>query len=237
MTGRAVCCQTSAPAPMTIATTETTTSAAFIPRPVGSSGRRSGVQATPAFRASASASPDRSMIANTRVIQKTSWMATLKPDDTATPTSSAGGWPPMYGGAGRREDRDRHDDRQQQAQEAPPLRVPAGPDQDHGAVRVPGGEPLGVTELDEGGALAPRPRRFPRRPVRSIASATRARISGSSSVRCGRRDGAQDPPDVAIGEGAHGFRPPWSRRRIEASIRSQSAISSAARRSPSGLIR
>ncbi len=138
--------------------------------------------------------------------------------------------------AHRRDGDDRHDDGQQQGQQPLPVREVARPDEEQGLVRVLRGEPLGIAELRDGGALGLGGDHAGGDPGLHRIGDERPDL-GSKVGALGRGDGPQDAPDIAIGKGAHDSRPPWPSRRTDASIRSQSARSSAARRSPSGLIR
>ena len=116
--------------------------------------------------------------------------------------------------AHRRDGDDRHDDRQQQGQQPLPVREVARPDEEQRPVRVLRGEALGIAELGDRGAL------------RLGGDDARGDL-GLDGVRderpdlrlevgaLGRGNGAQDAPDVAIGESAHDSRPPWPRRRTD----------------------
>ena len=136
------------------------------------------------------------------------------------------------------ERRDQH--AEQHGDDPAPDRVDARPEQVVDAARVARGQGARVAELGEGGALG---RLGVERPIGGL------RLDGvgdegadlALELRAvAARDVAQDRPDVAIGEGGRGRGghavSPWSRPRIEASSRFQSATSSAASRSPSALV-
>ena len=147
----------------------------------------------------------------------------------ASPT----GLPRAQADGPERDPGDRRDDREEQPQQALPLRVQAGPDEEAGRVRVAGRERVRVAELDERRALGGVGRRVVRvgvGGVRDEGPDLRLQL-----VALARGDGSEHRPDVAIGQRGHASSP-WASRRSEASTRVQSSNRAAACRSPSALI-
>ena len=138
------------------------------------------------------ASPERSMTANTRVIQNASWMATLKPADhrdahelrrlLATevrrrPSSRGSRSGPRSAGAGS-------------ADASTPENQPRSDEDHRSRSAVAGGEDVGVAELGDGGTLGLGRGRRPRRCRASTASATMPPGSRARG-RLGRRPGVE----------------------------------------------
>ena len=181
--------------------------------------------------------PDvRSITANTNVIQNAICSATMKPvprpDTMACPGVVAR---QQLGDQDHHAD-DRRHDRQERGHEAAPHGIERRADEDLRPVRVAGRQRARVAELGQGGALGGSP---------VDGAVARLRFGGVGdegadlALEVGAltfRDRTDHGPDVSVGEGAHAGSP-WSRPRIDASSRFQSSSSSAARRSPAGLVR
>ena len=213
-------------------TSDSTTSAMPTRAFAGTSGRASGVHGSPR-----GACPVRSRNAKTTVTQNTIWTATIRAVPTPATIDCATVSPPRKYCA---------------APEAMPAigttigtitcrtrrhsGYVCGPMRYTAFARVPRRQGVGIAELHEGSAFGG----VRRRPVGALGldgvEDERPDL-GLQVLALGLRHGAQDAPDVAVGERGHQAVPPWPRRRTDASIRSHSASSSAAKRSPSGLMR